>query len=64
MPSAAAAPPGRPAGRNGLLALALFGFSAATYAYVMHRVGPNLNDELEAEASRQEAAERRLRTVK
>jgi hypothetical protein len=46
---------------NWMLAAGLFGFSAFTYFYVMQRVGPNLNDQLEAEAARQEAAERKSR---
>lgn len=46
---------------NWMLAAGLLAFSAGTYFYVMQRVGPNLNDQLEAEASRQEAAERKLR---
>ncbi len=46
---------------NWLLAAGLFAFSAGTYFYVMQRVGPNLNDQLEAEAARQEAAERKSR---
>jgi hypothetical protein len=46
---------------NWLVAAGLFAFSAGTYFYVMQRVGPNLNDQLEAEAARQEAAERKSR---
>lgn len=46
---------------NWLLASGLFAFSAVTYFYVMGRVGPDLNDQLEAEAARQDAAERKSR---
>ncbi len=43
---------------NWVLATGIFAFSAATYFYVMRQVGPNLNQQLEEEAARQEAAER------
>lgn len=52
-------PPRRARVPNWILAAGLFCFSAGTYFYVMQRVGPNLNDQLEAEAARQEAAERK-----
>jgi hypothetical protein len=41
-----------------LLASLLVGGAGATYAYVLKSIGPNLNDQLEAEAARQEALER------
>lgn len=61
--AAAAAQSARRATRvpNWLLACGIFAFSAATYFHVMRKVGPNLNQQLEEEAARQEAAERRLR---
>lgn len=43
--------------RNWLLAAGIFAFSSATYFYVLRQVGPNLNQQLEAESARQEAAE-------
>jgi hypothetical protein len=55
-------PPLRTRVPNWMLATGIFAFSAATYFWVLQRVGPNLNDQLEAEAARQEAAERRGRT--
>jgi len=42
-----------------LLASGLVAFAGATYAYVLRQVGPNLNDQLEAEARRQDELERR-----
>jgi hypothetical protein len=44
---------------NWLLATGFFSISAFTYYYILQRVGTNVNDELEAEASRQDAAERK-----
>jgi hypothetical protein len=41
------------------LASGLVAFAGATYAYVLRQVGPNLNDQLEAEARRQDELERR-----
>lgn len=43
------------------LATGLVLFAGATYAYVLKQIGPNLNEQLEAEAARQEAIERRQR---
>ena len=45
-------------GPSWALALSLLGVSGVTYYYVLQRVGPNLVDQLEAEAAAQEAAER------
>lgn len=42
-----------------LLGAAFFSFSALTYTHVMRHVGTNVNAQLEEEAARQEAAERR-----
>lgn len=61
MSPAAAAAATRSRLPNWLLASGIFCFSAATYFWVLQRVGPNLNDQLEAEALRQEAAEQRSR---
>jgi hypothetical protein len=44
---------------NWALATFIAGCSAGTYYYVLQKVGPNLDQELAAEAARQEAAERR-----
>jgi uncharacterized protein HemX len=41
------------------LAVSLIVGAGATYAYVLKQIGPNLNDQLEAEAARQDALERR-----
>lgn len=47
-----------------LLATGLVAFAGATYAYVLRQVGPNLNDQLEAEARRQDDLERRVASTK
>lgn len=55
-------PPFRPASGipNWALALGIFSLSSATYYYVIRQVGAvDVNMQLEAEAARQEAAERR-----
>ena len=44
---------------NWALATAFAGISAGTYFYVLQKVGPHLDQDLAAEAARQEAAERR-----
>lgn len=44
---------------SSVLACGLVAFAAGTYAYVLQKIGPNLEDQLEAEAARQEALERR-----
>jgi hypothetical protein len=45
-------PPLRTRVPNWMLATGIFAFSAATYFWVLQRVGPNLNDQLEAEERR------------
>lgn len=42
-----------------LLATGLVAFAAGTYAYVLQKIGPNLNNQLEAEAARQDELERK-----
>ncbi len=49
--------PGYP---NWAIGLGILAVSGATYYYVLQKVGPNLNNQLEEEAARQEAAERRV----
>jgi hypothetical protein len=44
---------------NWAIALGIGSVAAGTYGYVLKKVGPNLNQELEAEAARQEEAEKR-----
>lgn len=46
---------------NWALAVGLCAFAGATYFYVLKQVGPNLNQQLEEEAARQEQAERARR---
>ena len=46
---------------NWTLALGLGVVVAGTYYYVLQKVGPNLDDALEVEAARQDAAEARSR---
>jgi hypothetical protein len=46
---------------NWLLALGLLGFAGLTYANVLRRIGPNLHDQLDQEAARQDEADRKAR---
>lgn len=42
-----------------LLAVGLVGFAGGTYAYVIRQLGGNLEEQLAAEAARQDSLERR-----